>query len=178
MNNTANGTIIRGLVINRFTGNGVFVNGADNVVVAGNFIGTDVVGSQTSGTRERRSHRRRAVSNVVGGTAPADRNLISGNNSDGIEIAGDGAMLNQVLANLIGTDRDGVADLGNGGNGVFVTGSTASTTIGGTGILTTRNIISGNDGNGILIMGPTPPPRSCRVTTSAPTSAASRCWQT
>jgi subtilisin-like proprotein convertase family protein len=154
VNNTANGTIIRGLVINRFAGNGVLINGADNVVVAGNFIGTNVAGTADLGnTLNGVLINGAAVSNVVGGTAIADRNLISGNNSDGVEINGDGAMLNQVLANLIGTDSNGVLDLGNTGNGVFVTGSTASTTIGGTGILTTRNIISGNDGNGILMMG-------------------------
>lgn len=154
INSTSNGTIIRGVVINRFSASGIRVDGADNTIIAGNFIGTDVGGSADFGNSANGIvFTGAANSNVVGGTTPQDRNLISGNDSDGVEFSGDSATLNQVLGNLIGTDRLGTSDLGNGGNGVFVTGNTDTSTIGGTGVLSTRNIISGNDQNGILIFG-------------------------
>lgn len=154
INNTANGTIVRGLVVNRFALNGIRIAGADNVVIAGNFIGTDVAGTGDLGNGANGVLiEGAAVSNTVGGTTPQDRNLISGNSSDGIEIAGDGAALNRVQANLIGTDRSGAVDLGNTAHGVLVTGATDTTTIGGTSLLSTRNIISGNNSSGVAITG-------------------------
>ena len=49
----------------------------------------------------------------IGGTTPAARNLISGNNGSGVG-GGDFGRFNQVLGNFIGTDITGTQDLGNG----------------------------------------------------------------
>ncbi|MEG4630803.1 SdrD B-like domain-containing protein [Microcoleus sp. AR_TQ3_B6] len=67
----------------------------------------------------------------------------------GIFIAGNAATGNAVLGNYIGTDVNGTADLGNGGNGVVVDNA-AGNRIGGT-AAGDRNIISGNDAFGVLI---------------------------
>ena len=89
INSNGSGTIIRGLVINRFSGNGVHIDGADNVIVAGNFIGTNVAGNADQGNGGNGVLiEGDADSNVIGGPMPADRNLISGNNSSGVEING------------------------------------------------------------------------------------------
>ena len=79
-------------------------------------------------------------------------NLISANGT-GVVIEGTGATGNQVLGNFIGPDVNGTASLGNAGDGVHING--APNTILGRIIPPLRNIISGNDGDGVLIQGPT-----------------------
>ena len=69
---------------------------------------------------------------IVGGTAAADRNLISGNNAQGLTITGTTATGNQVLGSLIGTQANGTTGLANGGDGVHIDTSAANNTIGGT----------------------------------------------
>ena len=55
--------------------------------------------------------------NVIGGTDPADRNLISGNDREGLNIR-NGSAANTVIGNYIGTSADGDAPLGNGWEGI------------------------------------------------------------
>jgi hypothetical protein len=57
--------------------------------------------------------------NRVGGTAAADRNLISGNTGDGISVQ-TGSPGNRIQGNLIGTRANGATTLGNGGDGVEI----------------------------------------------------------
>src|SRR5262249_53333698 len=78
---------------------------------------------------------------TVGGTAMADRNVISGNTGDGVEFNAAGAN-NVVEGNFIGTDAAGDDALANGGQGVHVL-NTAAVTIGGTAV-DAGNVISGN----------------------------------
>ena len=70
---------------------------------------------------------------------------------------------NLVAGNLIGTDVSGTKDLGNAHDGVVivdttdtgvVVATTGNNTVGGT-TATARNVISGNDGNGVAIVGAT-----------------------
>jgi hypothetical protein len=81
------------------------------------------------------------ANNTIGGTSPADRNLLSGNGGTGVTISGDGATGNRVLGNYIGTVGDGLSALGNYSAGVSVGGS--NNTVGGT-QPGARNVISGN----------------------------------
>src|SRR3954447_1932439 len=71
---------------------------------------------------------------VIGGTAPEDGNLISGNTLFGIEIDGP-SNLNSIFGNLIGTDASGTAPLGSRqpiGIGIDAShGNVTNTTIGG-----------------------------------------------
>jgi hypothetical protein len=60
-------------------------------------------------------------SNTVGGTTAADRNILSGNTNNGVEITGPpggtASVFNMVEGNFIGTQADGSTALGNGMNG-------------------------------------------------------------
>lgn len=136
---------VRGLVINRFVGDGIRVC-TDGNVFEGNFIGTDPTGTTAFGNGSG------AVAGIdfgfcgtpasctIGGTTPDARNLISGNISSGIGLgSGSG---NTVQGNLIGTDVTGTLALGNSGVGVGTVGSGAL--IGGA-TVDARNIISANN---------------------------------
>ena len=67
----------------------------------------------------------------------------------GIELA-DGTSNNFIFGNYIGTDPTGLIDMGNGENGVLLSGGTTANMIGGPGA-SEGNIISGNTGNGIRL---------------------------
>ncbi|QQS45450.1 MAG: VCBS repeat-containing protein [Acidobacteriota bacterium] len=86
--------------------------------------------------------------NLIGGTAPGEGNLISGNGDRGILINNPTASGNRVEGNLIGTDITGTAAIPNH-LGIAI-GAASSCVIGGT-APGSRNIISGNLNNGIQI---------------------------
>ncbi len=139
---------------NLFSGNGQYglriVVGSGNRV-QGNFAGTNAAGTgavpngidgiNVSGQN-----------NVIGGTIPAARNLLSGNNNSGIALVTSGpnnGSGNAVLGNYIGTDVTGTRLLPNE-DGVYVVASTA--TVGGT-AAGAGNLISGNRATGISLRG-------------------------
>jgi hypothetical protein len=117
--------------------------------VQGNYIGTDVTGTKNLGNSLNGVFINLAPSNTIGGTAAGARNLISGNNNDGVRIEFSDSTGNQVQGNFIGTDVTGMLDLGNSGRGVFID-NTPGNTIGGTSA-GARNLISGNDTGGVGI---------------------------
>ena len=128
---------------------GIAIHGAETQgnVVMGNYIGTDAVGAN------RRANRLDGVriyggahSNVIG-----PDNLISGNNRDGVRIAGNGTDNNQVLGNWIGLNAAGDDDIYNI-HGVYITDGAQENTIGGT-APTQLNVISGNDNAGVALSG-------------------------
>ena len=112
---------------------GVYVAGASGNVIAGNFIGTDVTGTQVVGNY-RGVRLSEASNNTIGGTTAGLGNLISGN-TYGITIGDGTATNNLVEGNLIGTDVTGTQPLAIGGPFGAVTGITVNTpgnVIGGT----------------------------------------------
>ena len=127
-------------------------NGASAMAVRGNFIGTDPTGSAA------RPNVGFTISNQNGTASWSDitRNLISGNNSNAIDLQGDDTVTASgsrvsIAGNFIGVDRTGTAALANGGSGIdFVLGTISNLTIGGTSA-DSRNVISGNGGNGIFL---------------------------
>ena len=147
------GNTIRGLAIGGFSGNGItliYDGQPGGSVVAGNFIGTDATG--TIAVPNGRGIFG-STSSTIGGTTPADRNLISGNTGNGIEFVESSATRPGPLiqGNFIGTDATGLLPLGNGGAGIFIEGFTSST-IGGTATGSTagaRNVIAASGGFGI-----------------------------
>ncbi len=141
-------SVVRGLTIGRFA---TAILAGERSVISGNYIGSDGVGVLGGGEGVIVD----GVDGVViGGTAPADRNVISGNGG-GIVIQGD-ADNNVILGNLIGTDASGTASLANG-VGILTRasdGADTSTRDGnliGNGALNGRNTIAGNNGDGIFI---------------------------
>lgn len=106
---------IRGLVIVRFA-YGIQIDAGSGNVIAGNWIGLDVDnmarGMTFEGIRVTCPTFGTAIQNVIGGSAPADRNLISGNRS-GVSFSPTTAAWNTVIGNYIGTDASGRLPRGN-----------------------------------------------------------------
>ncbi len=141
----SDGSTIRGLVINQFADNGIEINNSDNNTVAGNYIGTDVAGAADLGnTGSGVQINGGGSTNTIGGTVAADRNVISGNNDNGIEIINSGTTGNIVQGNYIGTDVNGTAAIGNAAEGVNIWDQSTNNTIGGL-VAGARNVISGNN---------------------------------
>ncbi len=121
--------------------------------VSGNYIGTDASGTKALGNeRNGISIRDGAQNNPVGGSSVAERNLVSGNERNGVEIAGTDTMSNTVSANYIGTDVTGTEALGNERDGVHISSSAQNNRVGGSDVAE-RNLISGNGRVGISING-------------------------
>ncbi|MEZ4596036.1 MAG: right-handed parallel beta-helix repeat-containing protein [Chloroflexota bacterium] len=139
---------IRGLVIYGFSRGIQLSAGSDGSRIVGSFVGVD-----RTGHRVRGNHGSGILVNAtdvrIGSGARADRNVISANDSAGISL-GIAARRATVQGNLIGTQRDGERALGNGGDGVFVTGS-SDHLIGGE-HAGQGNVIAFNGGNGVSLL--------------------------
>lgn len=156
-------TVIRGFVMQRHFF--AFQIAANGVAVTGNFIGTDRAGTSSDATTANNLGVNIQNGNfgavVIGGSIPADRNIISGN---GAGIIINSQLPNRVWGNYIGVDATGTADLGNAGVGIAI-GTLGVTLIGGGSIggPTTvagqglGNVISGNGFRGIQIQTGGPP---------------------
>jgi CSLREA domain-containing protein len=142
----ANGSIVRGLVINNFDYSAVHVHGANPVYVRGNFIGTNPSGKRAEPNALGVFGFGGSVQ--VGSAAPADRNLLSGNNG------GIGTNIPvSVFGNYIGTAADGHTPLGNSAQGIGLTTGVGSSTIGGPG--QAANIIAFNGTDGVNLQNNT-----------------------
>ena len=146
---TGGSSIVRELVINRFSGSGIRLQTSGNVV-DWNFIGTDVAGTVAT-PNSNPGVSIIAAGNIIGGTGSGARNVISGNESNGVGIVGGMSTGNQILGNFIWTDVSGAAALGNRFPAVSIFNA-ADNTIGGTSP-GAGNVVSGNDSEGILING-------------------------
>jgi len=108
----ADGSTIRGLVMNGGWNYAIsfFVAGSGGAV-KGCFLGTDAAGTAVPGSHNIRGVDSSFVDNfTVGGPAPADRNLISGNAQSGITIGhGVNAL---VQGNLVGVNKSSTAVFG------------------------------------------------------------------
>ncbi len=158
LGNSTQGVLIEaGASSNRVVGNVISGNGGqgesggvlivhgntDDNVLTGNFIGTNAAGTAPLGNlgfgvRIRGgeptapvpgpNHGNRIGTNADGVGDAAERNLISGNQGNGVEIFGDSTN-DLVAGNYIGTDVTGTAALGNAAGGVE--NRSSSTTVGG-----------------------------------------------
>jgi CSLREA domain-containing protein len=147
LNLNAGTSTVRGLVINRFTGDGLSLP-SGNGTAAGNFIGTDVSGMLGLGNGGN-GITCSGFSASIGGPTAAEVNLISGNTGAGISFSNSNSDL--VLGNLIGTKANGTTALGNTGNGISLSGAGAGfNTIGGT-QSTDGNTIANNGGDGVQV---------------------------
>jgi len=149
----ASGSTVHGLAINGFSGGSAIrlIDSANNLIAA-NYLGTDVTGSAAHANQTGVFiFGAGAVRNLVGGPTPADRNIISGNNVDGIQILSS-ASHNLVIGNYIGLDVTGAAVISNTNQGIAIFGGAFSNLVGGP-LAVERNLISGNGGEGIRLAG-------------------------
>jgi uncharacterized delta-60 repeat protein len=139
---------VRGLVINRFSGNGIAIQTGGSNTITGNFIGTDASGSVALGNVGNGVYAETA-DNLIGGTNPSDRNVISGNGYAGIQLQGTASSNNVIAGNLIGTDATGTSALANTNYGILVFRAAANQIGGGT--PAARNVVSGNGYAGVVL---------------------------
>lgn len=160
-------SVVRGFAVNRFKseyndvvggfigGNGIVVfnyegeSRARNIIIEGNFLGTDTTGTQDLGNESAGINVFDSDNNLIGGTVPAARNLMSGNGSNNDPNAafrvGVGLNLNDgkntlVKGNYIGTNALGMQRINNT-FGVLV--ATSNSELGGN-EAGAGNLISGN----------------------------------
>lgn len=146
---TVVGGIGFGNIISGNNGAGIFVGrGGTNAVIQGNFIGPDVSGSFAL-TNNGTGVRVDAAGVLVGGTNVAARNVIAGNNVNGVDIQ-PGARDVVVQGNYIGLNQAGTLPVSNRQYGVIISGAT-NIVIGGTG--TARNVISASRLTGLTVGG-------------------------
>lgn len=144
------GNLIRGLAINSFYRQiMLYGQGAVANRIEGNFIGTDPRQSYTdSRGGENRWQGIVLVDgpsyNTIGGDNPEQRNIISGNGKDGVQIQGQGTFRNRLIGNYIGLKQDGESVLRNGSDGVDINNGPQYT-------IMERNVVSGNQSDGIEI---------------------------
>ena len=144
---------IRGLIINRFTDDGIRLRSAGHNTVEANFIGVDATGSAALGNQgDGIVLSGTSSDNTIGGDTAGTRNIISGNGSDGIQMSGAGISKNSVTGNYIGINAAGTAAIANGGNGIYIAAGAAGNWIGGA-ATGEGNVISGNQSDGIEING-------------------------
>lgn len=128
--------------------------GADSNTIQGNFIGTDATAAFAADERVSSASgvhlERGARSNLVGGSEPADRNLISGNADRGIALFDDNTDFNRIVNNIIGLAPNGVDGLANLGHGVDINSDASDNLVGGWNAHD-ANVISANVLSGVEI---------------------------
>ncbi len=150
-------SVITGLVLQRHFF--AIQIGASGVIVAGNFIGTDPGATMADATTTNSLGVNIQIGNIgnnfIGGSTPAERNVISGNGSG---VVMNSQLANTVRGNYIGVSGTGTAALPNAGVGIAL-GTVGVASIGGSaigGVTATPgqgagNVISGNGSRGIQI---------------------------
>ena len=132
---------------------GITIFNANNNVVQGNFIGTDATGttaiSNGVGVKVVSAFGAPTSHNTIGGTTAAARNIISGNTSQGIYIAGADTTL--IEGNYIGVAADGTSPLPNRSDGIQI-GTGSNNAIGGT-LVGAGNLIAFNGAVGFSSAG-------------------------
>jgi len=141
---------IRGLALTRWDRFGIQLTAtALNAVIAGSWVGTgDGVTSQ--GTGDDGIRVTGGGGDQIGGSSPADRNVISGGKNDGLEIQGSSD--NVVTGNYVGLAADGATRMPNADTGIEINGASLRNRVGGT-TAGERNVASGNNGIGIQLLG-------------------------
>lgn len=148
---TGGNSTVRGLVINSFTNNGIKLDVNDTNTIVGNYIGTDATGIADLGNTGNGVYIYwHSGANIIGTSAAADRNVISGNNGAGIFTHwSDG---NVIKNNYFGTNALGTAAIGNATSGldIYSAEGAGGNIIGGSGA-NEGNLISGNTQEGIYL---------------------------
>jgi hypothetical protein len=145
----ADSSVLRGLVINNNNSAGIRAGG-DNIIIAGNYIGTDPAGqSAVQNTQNGINAGGEGYDDpdnlTIGGYNPADRNIISGNGQSGIT-PNTGDDYWKIIGNYIGVAANGTSPLPNSyanGPGALSLDNSNGHIIGGA-ESGASNVISGN----------------------------------
>jgi hypothetical protein len=144
----SDGSVVRGLAINRWGGSAVRVE-APRCVVERNYLGTDPTGSIDRGNG--------GGVYLFGGAAGAHDcvvadNLISGNAGSGVTLLGTGAHHNVITGNRIGVNAALTAALPNDGRGIYFSEGPSDNRIGRIGP-GEGNVIARNGAEGLFLSG-------------------------
>jgi hypothetical protein len=127
------------------------------LTIQGNFIGANATGTAAIGNFGDGIFAGTAINTTnlqVGGTTPGAGNIIAASAARGF---GGGGLSMVMEGNLVGTDITGTLDFGNGTDGVHIalggSGSPDFQVLVGGNTPAARNLISGNNNNGVLITG-------------------------
>lgn len=155
----------RNFVAGSLTSYGMQIVSSHRVVIEGNYVGTDSTGLLDRGNFSDGIRLDNTEDAVIGGTTRSSRNVVSGNDGNGISLNGTSTGA-EIKANFIGLGADGTTLLINEDNGIFVGGTSDGATIGGP-TVPERNVVSGNGqftvgadpdngiiGDGIRVLGP------------------------
>lgn len=136
---------------NAQNGVALYDNDTDFNVIQGNLVGL-----APSGTRAVRNHSHgidlntHASDTVIGGTGPGERNVVSGNGFEGIEVShGLGTLRNRVIGNHVGTNPAGTAVTSysaNGRTGIHIEDLVTDNVV-------SDNVVGGNGSRGITLDG-------------------------
>jgi len=173
---SANSNIIGGTtasvrnVVSGNGGNGIGVTAQDggtanNTIIGGNFVGTNVDGTGSIGNIgdgiliNNAKGAGTQQGTIIGGTVNVTPNgactgacnLISGNGANGIGLWHIGVKSSVVESNYVGTNVSGTSSIPNNNIGIEVN-ETPNNTVGGT-TPSTRNVFSGNGGSGVFLTG-------------------------
>jgi CSLREA domain-containing protein len=143
-NNTGIGVTNATIEGNLVSGNATGIFAGKSNVITGNLIGTKSGGAGAL-PNSIGLQMGPGTSNIVGGVAPGDANVIAGNTAWGVHMYGAATTDNQLVGNYIGVQADGVTPLGNGSDGVFIELGAHTNQIGG------LNVIAHNGGAGVRI---------------------------
>ncbi len=120
---------------------GIFITASDYTKIIGNVVGADFFANYAIPNQKGISLLWGCDDNVIGSRILGERNIISGNNGHGLSISGGSE--NHIHLNYIGTQSDGLSDLGNTGVGIILRETNWNTII--------QNKIMFNDSTGIHI---------------------------
>jgi hypothetical protein len=145
--------LIEGNVISASLAANILIEGTNNNTIIGNMIGTNAAGTAGFAVAHTRGIwvSNGGQDNIIGGSAAADRNVISGVDV-GVLLDGSNGPTdyNVVAGNYIGTDATGTVAIGNFSDGVEAFNGASNNVIGGT-APGAGNLISGNSLNGVGI---------------------------
>jgi parallel beta-helix repeat protein len=152
-NNVIGGSVpgARNVISGNTLGEGLYISNSNGNVVKGNYIGTDGTGT-TAVPNATGIGVYDSANTTIGGAAPGEGNVVSGNTDAGIWIdnsSGNNAIPNVVMGNLIGTDATGLAALANDGAGIAIENSDGNV-IGGV-AAGERNKVANNGGDGVFV---------------------------
>lgn len=148
---SAGNCVVRALVINRFEGGGIWLDGGGTNTVEGCYIGTDASGMIAQGNDLFGIWSDSSPGNVIGGSSTNQRNVVSANAQAGIYV--EAGSSNIVQGNFIGLNAAGTVSLINGNGGLIIDSAT-NALVGGT-AAGEGNFISGNADAGIYLLNAT-----------------------